>query len=404
MGGQAEWTVLVFLNAKNNLEPFAFLNFDQLASIGSTDEVNFIVEMGRPANHYTDECGAWSKVLRFRVEQGQKAEEANKLEDLGAANMGDPKTLLDFVTWGREKYPAKHTMLVIWNHGQGWRAPPSTANVKHPLDGHPAGGYRYVSTDDDTGDKLYNRAIQDALTPLLASNKLDVIAFDACLMAMVETAYAMRDLADVLVASEELEPGNGWNYTKWAQPLVAAKGAMTGEALARRVVRAMAETYGDTQDTTLSAVSLDQITTVSAALSKFATVAIPLLDATTIGAFKTSRQMCAGYAHVYNMQSIDIVKFMTELAKRAPTPGIADECQNVISAVGNAVLDHHASKSRQGMYGSNGLAIYFPATAAAKAGDPDGSGYDAGNTLHPVEFVEREQWAAFLRAYWKLVP
>ena len=60
MAGQTEWTVLVFLNAKNNLEPFAFSNFEQMASIGSTPEVKLVVEMGRPAHHYTRKFGAWS--------------------------------------------------------------------------------------------------------------------------------------------------------------------------------------------------------------------------------------------------------------------------------------------------------------------------------------------------------
>ena len=64
---QAEWTIMVFLNAKNNLEPFAFKNFEQMAAIGSTDKVNVLVEFGRPQNHYSNACGAWSKTLRFRV-------------------------------------------------------------------------------------------------------------------------------------------------------------------------------------------------------------------------------------------------------------------------------------------------------------------------------------------------
>jgi len=295
-------------------------------------------------------------------------------------------------------------MLIIWNHGQGWRAPPSDPTAKHPFGGQLAGGYRYVSSDEDTGDKLYNRAIQDTLTKLLGAVKLDVIAFDACLMAMVETAYAMRGVAHVMVASEELEPGNGWNYARWVKPLVDAKGAMTPEALARQLVRAMADEYGDDVETTLSAISLDRITGLSTALSSFATAAIPFLTADHIAAFRTTRAMCAVYGQAYNMQSIDIVRFMSELAKRAPDPTVAAAAQDVIAQVGNVILDRHASQSRQGMYGSNGLSIYFPASATAKAGDPDGSGYDVGNTVYPVEFVEHEQWATFLRAYWKLVP
>ena len=55
------------------------------------------------------------------------------------------------------------------------------------------GAFRYVSHDEDTGDKLYNREIQDALAGLAQNAKIDVIGFDACLMSMLETAYALRD-------------------------------------------------------------------------------------------------------------------------------------------------------------------------------------------------------------------
>ena len=47
---KADWTVMVFLNAKNNLEPFSFGNCEQMAKVGSTDQVNVVVEFGRPSN------------------------------------------------------------------------------------------------------------------------------------------------------------------------------------------------------------------------------------------------------------------------------------------------------------------------------------------------------------------
>jgi hypothetical protein len=70
MTTKSAWTVLVFLNAKNDLERFAFPNFEQMASIGSTPEVNLVVEMGRPKHHFTTSHGAWSKTLRFEIKKG----------------------------------------------------------------------------------------------------------------------------------------------------------------------------------------------------------------------------------------------------------------------------------------------------------------------------------------------
>jgi hypothetical protein len=402
MSVEAEWTILVFLNAKNNLEPFAFPNFEQMASIGSTPEVNLVVEMGRPKNHYSFKFGAWSKTLRFLIERNAVPTEAKAIEDLGATNMGDAGSLVDFVRWGRKTYPAKRTMLVIWNHGQGWRAPPE-AGVPPADPAVPHGGYRYVSNDDDTGDKLYNRAIQDALADLLGDERIDLLAFDACLMAMVETAYAFRGVARVMVGSEELEPGNGWDYTQWLQPLVDAKGMVEAAELGRLLVRGMKKAYGDTDPTTLSAADLDNVSALASAISAFSETAIPLLGSKR-DAFRAARDACKNYAPPYELHSIDLGHYMEQIEKNVASPALKQRAADVRTRVTELIIENYASAMRQGGFGSTGVAIYYPNSGAAHDRDPDRSGYDAANKLFPVEFVQKEQWARFLREYWKVVP
>jgi hypothetical protein len=403
MPEKAEWTILVFLNAKNDLERFAFPNFRQMASLGSTPEVKLVVEMGRPRNHYSNLFGAWSKTLRFQIDKGTQPLEAQAIEDLGATNMGDAQTLVRFVDWGRRTYPSKRTMLVIWNHGQGWRAPEEAGmpTPSEPVAPHAA--HRYVSNDDDTGDKLYNRAIQDALTTHLAGARLDVVAFDACLMAMLETAYALRGVAKVMVASEELEPGNGWNYTRWLKPLLAKKGAVDAAELGSLLVQGMKEEYGDDDATTLSACDLDRTAPLATAVTAFAAAAEPLLAA-KLAAFKAARAACTNYAPGYPMHSIDLGRYMQQIADGPFDAALKGRAGDVLDRLKALVVANYASKLRQGGYGSNGLAIYFPATAAAYAGDRDGDGYATTPHQFPVEFVEKEGWAAFLRRYWALVP
>jgi hypothetical protein len=66
--------------------------------------------------------------------------------------------------------------------------------------------------------------------------KLDMIGFDACLMATVEVGYQLYGLADVLVASQRPEPGYGWDYSQALAPLRARPtmgGAEFGQAIAR---------------------------------------------------------------------------------------------------------------------------------------------------------------------------
>ena len=43
-------------------------------------------------------------------------------------------------------------------------------------------------------------------------HKVDVVGADACLMAMIEVAGELASSTDFFVASQDLEPGDGWPY------------------------------------------------------------------------------------------------------------------------------------------------------------------------------------------------
>jgi len=344
--------------------------------------------------------------------------------------MGDGACLADFVRWSREKFPARREMLVIWDHGQGWRlraatavraverdrhiavrellraaAPPQQGELSGPPnDMRIHGGVRYVSVDDDTGDKLYNRKIQDALTPLAKSHRLDVVAFDACLMAMLETGYALRDVASVLVGSEELEPGAGWNYTRWLAPLVGDPSGFDATKLGRALVSAYRDEYKDGDDTTMSSMALDKVPALAKAVTTFAARAEAKL-ASQLKVLKKARSGCLNYAPGYGLHSIDLARFLDLVKDSAGVdPGVSGAAAAARAALQSAVLGNYASTSRQGAYGSAGVAIYFPASKAAFDTDPDREGYAPGNTHDPVEFVQREGWAKFLQAYLAKVP
>ena len=423
----AEWTIMVFLNAKNNLEPFSFKNWDQMAKIGSTEKVNVLVEFGRPQRHYTSKYGGWSKTLRFRVEKGMKPTEDAAIEDLGAVNMGDGAALADFVTWSRTNYPAKRTMLAIWDHGQGWRKKQvlnmrlDSRELKRmvriresararldgglgslepiPDDTRLHGAVRYVSHDEDTGDKLYNREIQDTLAGLVKDATIDVIGFDACLMSMLETAYALRDSGSVMVSSEELEPGDGWSYDNFLQPLVADPAGTDAAGLGSLMVEAYRKYYGDRDATTLSAIDLTKAAALADAVSRFATTAIPNLD-THMPAITRARNACENYAPGYGLNSIDLGRFLDQVTK---APGVdntlAKKASTAKAALEDLVIANYASTSRQGAFGSGGLAIYFPKSQLEFNNDADHDAYQPGNTHYPVEFVDKQKWSNFMHSY-----
>ena len=126
------------------------------------------------------------------------------VEQLDSANMGESSTLADFLEFCRDNYPAEHTAVFFWNHGGG-----------------SAGG---VAFDELYGyDSLSLAEIYDAFDSVYELSEenppLELVGFDACLMATVDTANAFSDIARYMVASEETEPGNGWYYTGWVQAL-----------------------------------------------------------------------------------------------------------------------------------------------------------------------------------------
>jgi hypothetical protein len=434
----ADWTIMVFMNGKNNLEPAALTNFLQMAQIGSTGRVNIIVELGRPQNtRYSHAEGDWTGVLRFRVTKGMHPVPSSAInpDDVRVRNadMGSGKTLADFVQWSEGSYPAKRNMLLIWNHGQGWRL--YLANVKSsekvmiaskyvtavaangkkpaaaPADKPLTGGYRSVSFDDDTKHFLYNRDIEDSLH----GQNLDVIGFDACLMAMMESAYAFRNIAKLMVASEELVPGDGWKYNSWLHDLVA-NSSMDETALGKTLVQSYKSEYGDTGNMTLSAVDLTKVKDASQSLTNLSSAVTAKLESEEQALafarqssqnfgdwYQGSWQSCQG-SDVLRFHGIDLDHFLDSYSAATQDGQIKNAIVQVRQKLASMIISSYASSSAGGNYGSTGLAIYFPRSLMDYQCDSDGDGYNVdavrtGRVLFPPEFVQKETWANLIQAY-----
>ena len=431
-----EWTVMVYMNAKNNLECDALDNFAQMATVGSDPKTDVLVELGRPQNVLEKgkrrskyQCGdtdPWDGVMRFYVNKNQVPGPKTALADLGKIDMGSGKTLAEFVDWAMTNYAARHYMLVIWNHGQGWRfqtarneglkfesargrgATGLAANVQalpSGADKTTVGGFKSVSFDDETGHFLYNSDIQTDLETLLAhkGKPLDVIGFDACLMAMVETGYAMRSISNVMVASEELVPGAGWDYGDLLTKLESNSAHVDGKQLGKILVDSYKQAYRDRLKTTLSAVDLNQISSLATAIDSLATALTGASPADT-KVISSARESCSNYGQDAGFTNpIDLHEFTNNLLSLSKNSAIITAAKEVNSAVETGfVYSRYASTRSQGKFGSYGVSIYFPRTKEDFNADPDKDGYLRTNSQHPVEFVQKRQWSAFLAAYLQL--
>ena len=412
-----DWTVIVYMNGKNSLELDALNNFDAMASVGGSDQVAIVTELGRPKKHYTSARGGWSGVYRFVMIKGRKPlpkEAVEKVPAGLASDMGEPDTLVSFIAWTRRKYPAKHYMVIVWNHGQGYRlmfsrlmanmssAERARLQMAATSPSGKIGGYRAVSSDDDTHSILYNAEVASALAKnFSATDKLDLLGFDACLMSMMETAYALDQNVGLMVASEELEPGDGWQYRDWLSRLVADP-TLSPNALGRAVVETYGTHYPESY-TTMALLDLSHTRAAATQLSAFAD-AVRAAGLGEMQMLRAARSELSAYGDWYDPPSylsVDLGTLLDRYRIRTGNAALATRAATTITAVNAMVVANYASQKAQGgngekLYGSKGVAIYYPSSAATFRDDPFHKGYLKANTDRPVAFVRDEHWADLL--------
>ena len=175
---------------------------------GKPSDVNIIIQTGG--------ANAWSKYSPVDATKCQRWEVSggslvNRYTDEDQ-NMGESSTLQSFLTWGLTEYPADKTGLILWNHGGAM------------------GGVCLDENHDD--DSLSAAEVHTAVGNALAAtgnsgSKLEFIGYDACLMGVADIASVNADYFNYMVASQETEPGYGWDYTSWLVDLYAKESTET---------------------------------------------------------------------------------------------------------------------------------------------------------------------------------
>ena len=373
----ADWTVMVYLDADNNLELAGLLDMNEMEAAGSADKVNVVVQMDRAIGE-SSEDGDWTGARRTLISPDEDPEliTSETVAELGEVNMGDPLALADFIGWSIRNYPANRYALIIWDHGAGWNG---------------------VAFDNDVGvsdttDHITLPDLQSALQQALAQNgvdRLDVIGFDACLMGQLEVFQAVQPYADYAVGSEELTPGQGWDYTRLLQNLYANP-TQHGSILAGQMVTDFISYYTQAEPddfVTMTAVDLAQLPALTYATELLANnlAANPTFLASTVG---DARSGAEAFARVYadefdRYASVDLHHFASILAQRSPDTAVTQAAQAVMSGVETAVIAHEQGS---GFKHSQGIAIYFPRNATF---------YDANYS----QATQMPIWDNFLNSY-----
>lgn len=192
-----EWTFLVFMNAFNNLDPYGDRDLNEMEKVGSTDQVNVVVQWA------SYRAGV---VKRLKVVRDNDTSTVTSpiVENIGRVDMGDARNLVEFVKWAAEKYPAKKYFIDMWNHGSGWHK------------NRRGGVMKDISNDDYSGNVITTEQLGQAIRDISVhlGQKVDIYGSDACLMAMAEVAAEMKDSVEVYIGSQDLEPADGWPYDR----------------------------------------------------------------------------------------------------------------------------------------------------------------------------------------------
>ncbi len=245
---QKKWTILVYLDADNNLAYYGASDIVEMTGVGSTDDVNIVVLWDDMANNHG----------YYYIENGV----ATFAKELGEVNMGSETTATDFIDWAVDNFPADHYMLDYWNHGG---AVDRSRNITP----------RGVAWDDTNGHDWLSETEQKNIIEFFynkINRPIDIVSYDACLMATAEIAYMYKGYADYLVASEETEPGDGWDYT--FLNAVTTNPDISGEELSQNVLTYYMDWYSFDNSVTFSVADLSHIDKFAVALDTFCSAAI----------------------------------------------------------------------------------------------------------------------------------
>ena len=229
----AKWTVLIYMDGDNNLEKWITHDIDEeLAAVGSNADVQVVALADRGRRPGAAD-GGWKGAKVFHVTKGMKATADNAVADWGEANMGSPRTLVDFVTWARAAYPAQRYALIFWDHGWGW---------------WPGNTMQDVTSNDYLDMHELRRALETV-------GGVDMAGMETCLGQTIEVQAEFRGFAKALAGSED---STGYTTFYYPEILRALQSRPTMGASELAVVAAKSIRTGhDKWSLTGSAVALD---------------------------------------------------------------------------------------------------------------------------------------------------
>ena len=343
MGPDGTWTIFVYM-CGSDLESgnqshnggYATEDLQEMLDASTGDNIRFIVQTGGSAQWQNNVVSA-GQLGRYEIYGGNMY----TLDEQSDASMGDADTLSEFLEWGIEYAPASKMVLVFWDHG--------------------GGSIVGVCLDTVNQDILTLAEIDSALTAVSEkmTDKFEFIGFDACLMATVECANILSPYAEYMYASEEVEPGYGWDYEAIGAYLDQYPSA-GGDTLGQRVADSYYEQNKHSPMVTFSITDLSEIDNLVLCLNNYTKE----LNAVSSD-YKTFSMVVRGIVGAENFGSNNAETGYTNMVDLAGIVRAGAEYTNGAQDV-LAAIDKSVVYSINGGIHTDacGLSIYYPLSIA----------------------------------------
>lgn len=266
-------------------------------------------------------------------------DELEKLDTINTKTMASTNTLQSFINIAYEDTDADCYNLVLWNHGAG----------------------AVVGFGADETAYFQAMTMPEVATAIGGSNlvktghKFEVIGFDACLMGMIEVATTLDDYANYLVASEEIIPGMGWDYTCFGQ--ITESGDFRGENVGQIIIDSYAKFYKEQtkfhSEYALSCLDLSRTGNVVESIDLLVSDGIDELTSGDYSIIARARSKTKAFGRIGGetfYDTIDLYNLAENFAEEYP-----DSTAAVMNSIDEMVVYHKSNIQR-----THGVAIYFP--------------------------------------------
>ncbi|MCQ2801083.1 MAG: Ig-like domain-containing protein [Bacilli bacterium] len=230
------WTIMIYMcgstleydsTATTKKKGFATSDLKQMLNVSLPDDVNVIIETGGVDGEWslgssyfdTSLPTAQRKISNTNLQRWEiKNQKLSLISNLSTNEMSKQSEVQSFLEWGINDYPAENTGVIFWNHGGGIGGVCSDENY---LESYEYEGETYYYSNNLNCEEIA-RASKAALDST-GADKFTWIGYDACLMGVADLATVNADYYDYMVASQETEPGSGWDYNSFFTSLIKNK-------------------------------------------------------------------------------------------------------------------------------------------------------------------------------------